>query len=353
MKKHQYFLLIVFLLFITMDLSAMGSSDYKGITDISYSSDGSRILVSYGDGAITIWDTYNAEIVNKFAAHLGGVFQASFSKDGRYILSMGFDAYRKWDAETASLISFYPFNVYEYYIRKVYNNTGDKIIIGTSDLKRIKLINVSDGNTLWQIRLSDMVVSIFFSEDDKYAAVASYDGAVHIFEVDTGKKIIEIQTDHFDMISYIKFSPDYKYLITADERDLCLWNFQDGTFKYEIKSSYGFIKAVEFVDNGNNIRMVGSFGIGTWSTESGEQISFLDIGEMENYFSSLSTVAFSPDEKEIACYDGGTIVIMDIKTGKEIGLLNGYFTDYDFTEDDLQNGLMLLYSDMEEYFDEY
>jgi hypothetical protein len=66
--------------------------------------------------------------------------------------------------------------------------------------------------------------------------------------------------------------------------------------------------------------MAGSFGIGTWSTESGEQISFLDIDEMENYFSSLSTVAFSPDEKEIAYYDGGTIVIMEIKTGIELGL---------------------------------
>jgi WD40 repeat protein len=120
MKKHQYFLLIILSLLSIMNLPAMGGLDLGYVTGISYNADGSRVLVSHGDGAIAIWDTYSTDIVKQFAAHYGGVLSASFSTDGRYILSMGFDAYHKWDSETASLIYSYPFpfDAYNFFCRQ-------------------------------------------------------------------------------------------------------------------------------------------------------------------------------------------------------------------------------------------
>lgn len=322
----------------------MGRHEMPFITNISYNQDGSRILASKGDGSIVVWDVKKCAIVKIFAAHAGGVISSAYSSEGQYILSMGFDGYRKWDSGTASLVSFYHTEA-PLFTSQSYSNSGDKILLWSvkpQALNRINLINWSNGEVIWHLEFKNDIIAVFFGQDDKYAALAGREGMVYVVEVNTGKIKSKIDSGFSDM-SFIKFSPGYKYLLTRDDMNICLWNFEENLLKYEIKDIPGFIKDAGFVDNAENIRIVTDQGIGTWSTESGKQISFLDLDEIEMYYPSLDRTAFNPDGKTIACYDNGSISIIDIKTGKRVKLLSEHSSGYKYTEEDLKREFELLY----------
>lgn len=73
----------------------------------TFSSDGSQIVYS-NENDVYLAETATGDVIRKFTGHLGIVCSASVSKDGRRIVSLGYDnTLRVWDAATATqLVQF-------------------------------------------------------------------------------------------------------------------------------------------------------------------------------------------------------------------------------------------------------
>lgn len=75
---------------------------HSRIESITFSSDGSRILLSYDDGAVKILDSLNGAILGAPLKHATKVERASFSPDGQRVVTTCRDGtVRVWDANTS------------------------------------------------------------------------------------------------------------------------------------------------------------------------------------------------------------------------------------------------------------
>ena len=64
----------------------------------------SRIVTAGSDNTVRVWDAVNGELIKTFRGHTGNVNAASFSPDGKFIVSESDDkTVRLWDAESAMM----------------------------------------------------------------------------------------------------------------------------------------------------------------------------------------------------------------------------------------------------------
>jgi len=89
------------------DNSAQQGAHRSGINHIEYAPTGSVFITASQDGSIKVWDAISGKVVRTIDnAHSGkGVTTATISRNGKYILSGGFDSVRKlWDLGSGKLI---------------------------------------------------------------------------------------------------------------------------------------------------------------------------------------------------------------------------------------------------------
>jgi len=107
---------------------------------VRWSPDGSQVVVvhrsnrdeSSGD-RISIWNAVTGEFRGHLMAHVGDVFDASFSPDGTRIFTAGRDEQiRIWDAQTLSHLIALSGHT-EYVWSLAFNSTGDVLVSGSGD----------------------------------------------------------------------------------------------------------------------------------------------------------------------------------------------------------------------------
>ncbi len=148
------------------------------ITALAFTQDGSAIATS-GYHEITFWKMKDSSLDHRLGGLAERVYDIAYSPDG------------KWMA-TAS---------------------GDPGIYGVA-----KLWSVESNGAVKPVRelveTQDVVFSVAFSADGKKVAAAGADRTIRVFEVETGKTLVQIE-DHADWIFAIAFSPDGKRLASA------------------------------------------------------------------------------------------------------------------------------------------
>ena len=154
------------------------------ITALEFTRDGADLAAS-GYHEITFWKTKDAAMDRRLGGLAERVYDIAYSPDG------------KWMA-TAS---------------------GDPGIFGVA-----KLWSVEPNGAVKPVRelveTQDVVFSVAFSPDGKKVATAGADRTIRVFEVETGKTLVQIE-DHADWIFAVAFSPDGKRLASASRDKTC------------------------------------------------------------------------------------------------------------------------------------
>lgn len=273
-------------------------SDY--IQDISYSPDGSRLVLTGSTGLriIDIGKDYEIQDIGEFP---GFVYGIAISPDNRYLATGSPD-------NTVKLWDFHTFNLLE---------VMDGVTIDQRDL---------------QIRVSG---SVDFSQDGKYLASGGTSG-IYIWEVASRKLIHKLD---MEQVRSIAFSPDGKTLVSEscpmvrDDRyhyywiackssSITLWDVESGKVIWQVAPGgdvtgrfYFAVGSVAFSPDGLEIASAGPGNeINLWDTATGKLNRKL-VGHLE----TVQNVAFSPDGNNLvsASYDR-TIKLWDVNTGKVI-----------------------------------
>ncbi|WP_242055831.1 WD40 repeat domain-containing protein [Nostoc flagelliforme] len=195
----------------------------SSVNSASFSPDGKRIVTASDDNTAKVWET-TGKLIVELTRRTGSVRSASFSPDGeRIVTASGDKIARIWDI-TGKLIA------------ELIGHNGSVVSASfSSDGKRI--VTASSDNTarVWDttgkliaelIGHKSSVKSASFSPDGKHIVTANFDNTARVWNI-TGKLIAEL-IGHTDRVNSASFSSDGKHIVTTSSDNTArVWQIDD------------------------------------------------------------------------------------------------------------------------------
>jgi WD40 repeat protein/DNA-binding SARP family transcriptional activator len=307
----------------------------SGILGVAFSHDGSRVMA--GDASISavqVWNlasTGDAEWANLSAP---GYPAAEFMPDGRHVLTssrkgrldrLAAGAVTIWDLQTgrdsrtmgpaADYFNFESFAV---------SPDGSSIALGGNSLRgdvggasAARAWDTSTGQELWRLAHDRTVTEVAFSPDGKYVATADWEGTAKI--VDRSGRVIQVLGDgpqaEFNF-SDVAFSADGRLVATGEFNNrgaerVRIWDWAKRDVLHTIEAE-GPWTQVDFDPNGPRVVLSGSDGLAeVWDVASGERVA-VSTGAP----GGVKGIAYSPDGSRIATASvDGLVRLFDAETG--------------------------------------
>jgi WD40 repeat protein len=257
-----------------------------GVYTASFSPDGREILTSTPNLGVDVFNAGSGTRMLHIPDTATFPDSAAFSPDGTRILVAGADATaRAFDARTGQVLrSLHDPASTSVLDNAVYDRNGSLVAAsantthgGYVDLwsasgkleRRILVSLVPNG--------SSYVLSVAINNDGTEVASANGDNSLDILDVQTGRVLRKIVIPDYAVASSVTFSPSGKQLVSAD---------QDGSAR-------------------------------VWDTSTGALVRTLDVG------SPATSAVFSPDGSEVATANGsGQSAVWDVATGDKVSELN-------------------------------
>ena len=150
----------------------------------SYSPDGRKIVSTSADRTIKIWDANTGSCLQTLTGHTYNVRSASYSPDGRKIVSASADNTIKiWDANTGKCLQTLKEHLYS--VNSASFSPDGKNIVSASNDNTLKIWKTNRTKSLNTLRKhSHSVNSASFSIDGTKIVSASYDNTIKIWGVE-------------------------------------------------------------------------------------------------------------------------------------------------------------------------
>ncbi|HEY4932817.1 MAG TPA: hypothetical protein VII23_14705 [Terriglobales bacterium] len=259
--------------------------------------------------------------------HLGGVYSAAFSPDGKMLASASADhTVRLWDVASHQQIGE-PLAGHTDVVNDVAFSTDGKTLASGSSDKTVRLWNVASHQQIGEPLTghTDVVNNVTFSPDGKVLASASYDHTVRLWDVASRQPLGGALTGHSQPVNSAAFSPDGKTLASgSSDKTVRLWDVaRHQQIGEPLRGHADEVFTVAFSPDDKTLASGSSDKtVRLWDVASQQQIGEAFGGHTD----VVNNVAFSPDGKTLASGSGDkTIRLWDVATHKQIGdPLNGH-----------------------------
>ena len=272
---------------------------------IDFSPDGCLLALGVGDGAFSLWDVSSVEQLMRFGREfsLNPTWAVAFSSDGRLLAALSSSVLEIRDFDTGQI---------------VFSQRTSRAGRGT-----VSLLSASDNRFLAVDQL----------RDDVEAGIIHPEGGSILWNVLTGKDLVQLKGDKRSFWYNFTISPDEKILAAASGKVIQLWDLQTGaklrTLKADISDRYEW-GSLTFSPNGKTLAVVISTirpsstlaidSIWLWDVQTGELLKTLE-GYTEG--SGVAAIAFSPDGKTVTS-GGQELKFWDVSTGREKATFSGH-----------------------------
>jgi RNA polymerase sigma factor (sigma-70 family) len=199
----------------------------------------------------------------------------------------------------------------------------DGKLVGTGDDHLVRLWDLATGKELAHFgkTYSDGLCQIAFSPDGKIFAAAAHEERICLFDANNRKVIREIRTKELGANPPLTFSPDGKTLSSAGESGVVrLWEVATGKEVLQLKGHQGMVRSVAFSPDGKMLASSGADAtVRLWDVVTGKELHQLPGSHGDETREFGVAVAFSPKGHLLASVrEDRTVCFWDPATGKEM-----------------------------------
>jgi WD40 repeat protein len=242
-----------------------------------------KALVAVGRGhQIDLYDLRYGVRLRSFAAHPTIVESLAFSPDGTTLASGSFREVVLWDPRTGAV--------------------------------KTKLAG-----------FADRVLALAFSPDGRLLAtgggIPAADGELRIYEIATGKKVLDLPNAHADTVFGICFSPNGAKLATgAADRQVKIWDVASGKVFKTVEGHTHHVLDVCWRADGKMLASAGADNaIKIWDAMTGEQLR-----SIPGHGKQVTRLTFvGPTINILSCSGDGTVRLWNSDTGAAVRTLGG------------------------------
>ncbi|EGP87272.1 uncharacterized protein MYCGRDRAFT_93412 [Zymoseptoria tritici IPO323] len=284
------------------------------------------VLLGTKSGELELYDISTSTLIEKIAAHDGAIWTLAVHPDGRSVVTGSADKSAK----------FWRFDVV------------DEDIPGTRrTTQRLKLTQTR------QLKVSDDVLSVCFSPDQKYLALSTLDNTVKLFFVDTLKPY-HILYGHKLPVLNCSISSDSKLIATCSaDKNVRIWGLDFGDCHKAFFAHQDSVMQVGFIphpveaDERHTVFSASKDGVlKSWDADKFEQIQKLEGHHGEIWAMAVSqtgdTVVTASHDKSIRIWSvGDDLVFLEEERERELEEMYestlAQNLDRDFKDEEEQN----------------
>jgi WD40 repeat protein len=289
------------------------------VTSATFSPDGKYLLSSGCDkqdagglcsqGSARVWKiSTGREIAHMI--HEDVVNSAAFNPDGTYVVSGSADkTARVWETTTGKEIARKGFDAIVSSV--AVNADGHFVALGSYDGTAVVWMPAL-GREVARMMHGSPVVSVAFSPEGIYLASVGGDATVRVWETVTGKEVA--RRLHNDYVSSIDFSPDGKTIVSGShDNSVHVWGAWTGK-EIDRDMPRMYTTSLAFSQDGRyGVSGINDYGAILWETSTGEP-----VGHLQDY-GTLTSLAFSPDNKYIIAGTSESMIrVWEIPAGNQV-----------------------------------
>jgi RNA polymerase sigma factor (sigma-70 family) len=308
---------------------------------VAYAPDGKLLAVGSADCLVRLIDLTPGKGARLLTGHgpgedrfSKGVWEVSFSRDGRSLTSRGSDkTTRVWDVASGKELRQLPKGPTPLAVAP---DGRLQVLPVEGDAKALRLWDAEANREARRLAHDDEAGRAAFSPDGKLLAVAvgalEKPARIVLWEVESGKKAAAL-TGHEAQVFCLAFAPDGKTLASGSyDHTLRLWDVAGSKERHPAQRLPSPLYQVVFTHDGRTLISRGAENrLRLWDVATGKERPTAD--GPSNYVAAL---AFSPDGRRVASGSGGTTWLWDAATGKALRKLEGhtgYYPSVAFTPD--------------------
>ncbi len=326
--KAAAFLMCALTLLVAVPAAGVDVQVYEDAIDLSrntghlgtvysaaFSPDGKTLATDGIDDSIVLWDVDTGRVLRRIIRHARSITTLAYSPDGAQIASGYYGgAIHIWDVEAGAL--------------KTTIDEQTKAIRSLAFLPDSKtLLSAGNGVWHWDAETGELIKQIdegfktytamTLSSDGQIAAAAvdeyrSADNAVVLREVDTGALVKQfLHSRRVGSIRSLSFSPDGRTLAAGGSRGMMLWDVETGETIYALEDDADDVEyKAHFLPDGERLAVVAGATLWIYDLKTGERA----------LIASRSTAspaeAVSPDgERAAFALAGGVVQIWNLNGG--------------------------------------
>jgi WD40 repeat protein len=302
-----------------------------GVTGLTASRDGKRLISSGDDATLRVWDSAGRKELLKIDRHSGDGVALSLSKNGELVACGGGNhTLRVFDTQSGK--EPLPGQGLQAGLAHLALAPDGQTVASVTAAGAVTVWDRATGKErlTWQTPHRAEIV-LAYSPDSKLLATGSKHEPVRFWDAATGKEAFNLPAKDGDSVLAIGFANEGD-LFAAGYRSGAadVWNWRDQKTVHEFKLPIpGGVQALAFDPDAKLLALGGLGKIAIWNLAAGSKQSklFDSKAEAPNPASlpAVASLAFAADGKTLAvgCYDA-VIRLIDRNTGKEIRALEGH-----------------------------
>jgi WD40 repeat protein len=298
------------------------------LTAVAFTHDGQTIASASSDGTMRLWNAATGAAINPNPQHVESLGGLAVSPSGKILTGGQNDTIQVWDPNSGQLLAAQQvFDDHTAFITAVTfdrtghlfaasGSNGDIAVYDAKPFKPLKLhapiITIMDPANSNPVE----VYRIAFSPDGHTIAAGSGDGALQLWNADTGTLIWTIRVGGLTGVETVAFSPDGHRIATGrTDGPLQLWDPDTGAqIGQTLIGHTGVVYNVAFSPDGRQIATVSQDGtLRLWSASVGQPMTGPYPGDFQ--------VAFSPDGQRVAASGDTAVQQWDVNSGQPLPAL--------------------------------
>ncbi|KAF9147881.1 hypothetical protein BG015_010415 [Linnemannia schmuckeri] len=292
------------------------------VNGVAFSPNGQWIASSSADETLRLWDASTGALVTILSGHAASVRCVAFSPDGLQIASGGHNEVRLWETNFISSSCEVKYHVGPVW-KATYSPDG-RSIISLSGSYTIRKWDSLTGVSTWlpfDLPKSSSIQSIALSPKGSQVAVGHKDGSIRLWSLRTGAAGL-ILKGHMGSVISMAFSPCSRWIVSSDvNMAVWLWDFDSTKHRHVLSNMKAPVKLITVSPNGLQIAIGSADGtVHLFERHSGQAMSSIELEDGE-----IRALEYSPTSQQLAIgTQNNTVKLWSLRSEKPGVCLKGH-----------------------------